>query len=175
MYQFLATVRSINNKNIIIIPEKISLDFPTRGMLMAKITILNQDLILPLEPTGYGNHYFNLDSFIENKILSNNLAYSKLELIITIDINQEWTEPILSDDIYLRFTELDVMKQWNSLTVKAKWEWVRFIQAATKESTRIKRILTVTDMLIQGKRRPCCFDTSRCSDPSISKSGKLLL
>jgi hypothetical protein len=55
----------------------------------------------------------------------------------------------------------------------ARWEWVRWVQATSNPSTRRRRIEMSVSKMDAGKRRPCCFDLSSCTDPSLAKSGKL--
>ena len=63
--------------------------------------------------------------------------------------------------------------QWNSLTTKARWEWLRWIRSTKNLDTRQKRINVACDKLQKGDKRPCCFDASRCTIPEVSKSGVL--
>ena len=55
----------------------------------------------------------------------------------------------------------------------ARWEWVRWINSTRVVKTRERRIEVGLSKLEDGKRRPCCFDLSSCTDPELSKSGKL--
>ena len=56
----------------------------------------------------------------------------------------------------------------------ARWEWVRWVGATKNPQTRERRVEVSIDKLRNGKRRPCCFDLSSCTDPELSKSGKLI-
>jgi uncharacterized protein YdeI (YjbR/CyaY-like superfamily) len=68
----------------------------------------------------------------------------------------------------------DLDEVWTSLTPMARWEWVRWIRATKSADTRARRVDVAISKLESGKRRPCCFDLSSCTDPELSKSGKLL-
>ena len=39
--------------------------------------------------------------------------------------------------------------------------------------TRQRRVDVTISKMTSGKRRPCCFDLSACTDPAVSKNGKL--
>ena len=56
----------------------------------------------------------------------------------------------------------------------ARWEWVRWVNATRNTETRERRIEVSLSKMRAGKRRPCCFNLSSCTDPELSKDGKLL-
>jgi uncharacterized protein YdeI (YjbR/CyaY-like superfamily) len=67
-----------------------------------------------------------------------------------------------------------VRESWTDITPMARWEWVRWVNATANPATRERRVEVSISKLDSGKRRPCCFDLSACTDPSVSKSGKLV-
>lgn len=92
----------------------------------------------------------------------------------TIEVTKDWPEPDIPQDIATALDIHELMAVWQSVTVKARWEWIRFIRSTKNPKTRLSRIATACDMLSQGKKRPCCFDHSRCTITDISKNGILL-
>ncbi|GAC1499940.1 MAG: hypothetical protein NVS1B14_03640 [Vulcanimicrobiaceae bacterium] len=46
---------------------------------------------------------------------------------------------------------------WKNLTPIARMDFLRWIDSAKKAETRIRRIERTCDMLVTGKRRPCCY------------------
>ena len=56
----------------------------------------------------------------------------------------------------------------------ARWEWVRWVSATGNPATRQRRVEVSVSKLTSGKRRPCCFDLSSCTDPDLSRNGKLV-
>ena len=46
---------------------------------------------------------------------------------------------------------------WEDITPLARNEWICWIESAKKEETRNKRIQWGCSSLIEGKRRPCCW------------------
>jgi hypothetical protein len=50
---------------------------------------------------------------------------------------------------------------------------VRWVDATANPATRQRRIEVSISKMNNGKRRPCCFDLSACTDPVLSKNGKL--
>jgi hypothetical protein len=63
---------------------------------------------------------------------------------------------------------------WKGITPMARWEWVRWINATRNLQTRERRVEVSLSKLRSGKRRPCCFDLAACTDPDLSKNGKLV-
>ena len=62
---------------------------------------------------------------------------------------------------------------WRDITPMARWEWVRWVNATANPVTRERRVEVTISKMESGKRRPCCFDLSACTDPAVSKNGKL--
>jgi len=63
---------------------------------------------------------------------------------------------------------------WNEITPMARWEWVRWVNATKNPDTRGRRVDVSISKMKSGKRRPCCFNLSACTDPDLSKNGRLL-
>ena len=63
---------------------------------------------------------------------------------------------------------------WNEITPMARWEWVRWVNATRNPDTRRRRVDVSISKMKSGKRRPCCFNLSACTDPDLSKNGRLL-
>jgi len=48
-------------------------------------------------------------------------------------------------------------KAWEEITPLARNEWICWITSAKKSETRMHRIERTCNELMQGKRRPCCW------------------
>lgn len=46
---------------------------------------------------------------------------------------------------------------WEDITPLARNEWICWIESAIKTETRDRRIRIMSENLIKGKRRPCCW------------------
>ncbi|HEY5184626.1 MAG TPA: YdeI/OmpD-associated family protein [Actinomycetes bacterium] len=66
-----------------------------------------------------------------------------------------------------------IRDMWRDITPMARWEWVRWVNATANPVTRERRVEVTISKMESGKRRPCCFDLSACTDPAVSKNGKL--
>ena len=50
-----------------------------------------------------------------------------------------------------------VLAMWNDLTPLARNEWICWITSVKKQETRKEHIKRLSEDLIKGKRRPCCW------------------
>ena len=166
---FEAKLSKIENHTIVKIPISSSQQLPSRGMVMIQGTINNKSFKAPLEPDGIGSHWLELTDIL--------MADTGLNIgqtaVFEIEPTDEWTEPIIPDDIMDAIMREGNIDHWNSLTTKARWEWLRWIRSTKNSQTRQKRINVACDKLQKGDKRPCCFDASRCTIPEVSKSGVL--
>lgn len=46
---------------------------------------------------------------------------------------------------------------WEDITPLARNEWICWIESAKKPETRARRIHILSENLLAGKRRPCCW------------------
>ena len=165
-FQLDALPETIGDMRILRIPPDISQAFPSRSLNMLGGTINGQPLVAPLEPDGAGSHML----LLEDRWVG--LEQDKIHL--DFDITPDWPEPEIPTDVREALDETGLMDTWHDLTVKARWEWLRWIRSTKVDATRRKRIAVAMSKLSQGDRRPCCFNSASCTIPELSKSGVLL-
>ena len=166
---FESELLKIEARNIIKIPLSSSQELPSRGMVMIQGTINNIFFKAPLEPDGKGSHWFEVSG-----VLSDELDVMVGQTVsLNIEPINEWTAPEIPEDIMDAVCKAGLINQWNGLTTKAQWEWLRWIRSTKNPATRQKRIDVACSKLQKGDKRPCCFDTTRCTIPEVSKSGVL--
>ena len=51
----------------------------------------------------------------------------------------------------------DLHEVWNDITPLARNEWICWVDSAKKVETRERRIRILSENLVAGKRRPCCW------------------
>ncbi len=159
---FTSKVITINSHTLVRIPQEISQEFPSRGMVLVKATIQDTTLPLVLEPDGQGSHWFMLD------------AKAGATLPITMEPSKDWPEPQVPDDIQQALkADQKAQQVWVKITPMARWDWIRWIRATKNPDTRKHRIEVACSKLRSGMRRPCCFNRSACTDPSVSNNGTL--
>lgn len=166
---FEAKLSTIRSQQVIIIPLDASKKLPSRGMVMVQGTMNNFPFKVPLEPDGKGSHWFE----VSNK-LSEDLKLEVGENIaLKIEPIKIWFEPEIPKDIIDEIEKANLMDRWNSITTKARWDWLRWIRATDNSETRKKRIDVACSKLQKGDTNPCCFDRTRCTISGVSKSGVL--
>lgn len=168
---FETKIISINQRRIVLFPQEASQSLPTRGMTMVQGTFNDVPFESDLEPDGKGSHWFKVGDVLTE------MARVDVGDGVTICTEplKEWYEPEVPSDLISALENETLLEFWASLTVKARWEWVRWIRFTNNPETRQNRIDVTCSKLHAGKRRPCCFDLSRCTDMDVSKSGVLNL
>lgn len=166
-----AIVQAINGRLIAPLPEEASAQLPSRGQVAMVGALDDHEVETVLEPDGRKGHWISLDGELVEALG----AADGARIAFTLTTAAQWPEPEVPEDLGAALDVADdVEHQWGSLTPMARWEWVRWVGATKNESTRAKRVDVSIDKLRKGSRRPCCFDLSSCTDPELSKSGKLI-
>ena len=171
MIQFEAKLVKIGSWTVLHLPKEASSKLPSRGIAMVKGTINGFPFITALEPDGRGSHWFEVDKTMREAIGAGAGDTVPLE----IEPTKEWPEPKVPEDIMNSFAaDPQAYALWMDVTPMARWEWIRWIRATNRLETRKRRIEIARSKLKAGERRPCCFNSSMCTEPSVSKNGVLL-
>jgi uncharacterized protein YdeI (YjbR/CyaY-like superfamily) len=95
---------------------------------------------------------------------------------LDIEVAKDWPEPSVPQDLATALADAPqgIRHLWNDITPMARWEWVRWVNATKNPDTRGRRVEVTISKMQSGKRRPCCFNLASCTDPDLSKSGRLL-
>lgn len=161
------TPLNIHQHIVLPIPQDISHELPSRGPVMIQGTLNGVWLVALLEPDGKKGHILLLEPPLAKAA---DVTVGK-RVSLDIELTQDWPEPEIPSDILSALEEADVIDVWQTLTVKARGEWLRWIRSTKVEATRQKRIGVAISKLGQGDRRPCCFNSAACTIPEIAKSG----
>jgi hypothetical protein len=168
---FMANLITIGSWTLVRLPESASVKLPSRGMTMVDGTINGFHIQAALEPDGKGSHWFRVDTMM----LEAARADVGDTVTVAIEPMKEWSEPEVPADLKRALMDNpQVYKQWMDITPLARWEWIRWIRATKQPETRKRRIEIACSKLNNGKRRPCCFNSSLCTEPDVSKNGVLL-
>ncbi|HMR00762.1 MAG TPA: YdeI/OmpD-associated family protein [Candidatus Gracilibacteria bacterium] len=162
---------TINDWTLMVLPKSASSKLPSRGLVLVQGTINGKEFKHPLEPDGKGSHWLQIDS----KMLKTIGAKSGDTVELSIESSKEWEEPNIPKDIKDALeADKKGMELWLDCTTKAHWEWIRWIRSTKNPDTRKIRIEKTISKLKSGKRAPCCFNMSMCTEPHVSKGGVLL-
>ena len=165
--EFKGKIIEVNDHIVVRLPEELNEGLPSKGMVMVEGTIDGHEFTLPLEPDGFFGHWLELNQDLVDQLEDKEL-YS-----FSINPIEDWKAPLIPKDILDEIESEGVSLEWDDVTVKAKWDWIRWIRFTKNPETRARRIDIMCSKLKNGDKRPCCFDRTRCTITEVSKSGKL--
>lgn len=169
--RFNAVLRAFKGRAILQLPEAASKKLPSRGQVAVQGTINGHTFRTVLEPDGNRGHWMNVDKRLQN------LAGVSADDTATVEVEpiKEWPEPNVPADLRraLSAGPPEIRELWEAITPMARWEWVRWVNATKNSDTRKRRVEVSISKMSHGKRRPCCFDLASCTDPDLSRNGKL--
>ena len=170
--RFDATLSAIAKWTILRLPEEASEKLPSRGQVAVQGRINGHRFQMVLEPDGNSGHWMRVDKKLQQTAGISTGDTATLEL----DSTKEWPEPNVPQDLEtaLAAAPRKIQHLWKDITPMARWEWVRWVNATKNPDTRKRRVEVTISKMNGGKRRPCCFDLASCTDPNLSKSGRLL-
>ena len=170
--RFDATLSLIDEWTILRLPERASENLPSRGQVAVQGTINGHRFHTVLEPDGSSGHWMRIDGDLQQT------AAISAGDTATVDIEplKDWPEPTVPQDFAtaLAAAPQKIQDLWNDITPMARWEWVRWVNATKSPDTRRRRVEVSVSKMNSGKRRPCCFDLASCTDPDVSRNGRLI-
>src|SRR5947209_11073085 len=170
--RFDATLDTIDKWTILRLPKKASENLPSRGQVAVQGTINGHRFQTVLEPDGSSGHWMGIDGQLQQTAAMRAGDTATLE----IEPLKDWPEPNVPQDFEEALTAAPqkIQEMWNEITPMARWEWIRWINATKNPATRKRRVEVSISKMASGKRRPCCFNLAACTDPDLSRNGRLL-
>jgi hypothetical protein len=170
--RFDATLSTINTSTVLRLPQTASKNLPSRGQVAVHGAISGVEFQTVLEPDGNSGHWMRVDDTLRRAAGISQGDVATLEIAVT----KNWPEPRVPQGLAkaLAAAPQNIRDLWNEITPMARWEWVRWVDATKNPDTRQRRVDVSISKLKSGKRRPCCFNLAACTDPDLSKSGRLL-
>jgi len=169
--RFDAAVYTIDKSTVLRLPQKASVKLPSRGQVAVEGTINGHRFQTVLEPDGNFGHLMKIDRTLQKS------AALSVGKIATLEIEsvKDWPEPTVPQDLKtaLAAAPKKIHDVWKEITPMARWEWVRWVNATSNPDTRKRRVEVSISKMKNGKRRPCCFNLASCTDPDLSKNGRL--
>jgi hypothetical protein len=168
---FDATLYTVDRSTILRLPEKASGKLPSRGQVAVRGTINGHEFQTVLEPDGSEGHWMKVDEQLRHAS-----GVSAGETVtLDIEATEHWPEPDVPWDLQtaLAGAPQRIHDLWKDITPMARWEWVRWVNATNNPETRKRRVEVSLSKMKSGKRRPCCFDLSACTDPKLARNGRL--
>ena len=170
--RFNATLRTIDKWTVLRLPEKASEKLPSRGQVAVHGTINGHGFQTVLEPDGDFGHWMRIDGKLRHTAALSAGDTATLE----IESLKDWPEPNVPQDLEaaLAIAPQKIQHLWKGITPMARWEWVRWVSATQNPDTRKRRVEVSISKMKSGKRRPCCFNLAACTDPNLSRGGRLI-
>ncbi len=170
--RFDATLQATAGPTILRLPQAASKELPSRGQVAVRGTINGCAFETVIEPDGDFGHWIRIDARLQQAAG----AGPDDQAVVEVEPTDEWPEPIVPQDLREALSDAPraVRDLWQAITPMARWEWVRWVKATKNPSTRTRRVEVSVSKLTFGQRRPCCFNLAACTDPDLSKSGKLV-
>jgi len=169
--RFDATLSTIGKWTILRLPEKASKVLPSRGQVAVRGTVNGHEFQTVVEPDGSFGHWIKVDRTLQQ------VAAARAGDTATVELEPvlEWPEPRVPRDLKsaLAAAPETIKEMWKDITPMARWEWVRWVNETRNPDTRKRRVEVTISKMQHGKRRPCCFNLAACTDPDLSRSGKL--
>jgi hypothetical protein len=169
--RFDATLYTIDKLTILRLPENASGKLPSRGQVAVRGTINGHGFQTVLEPDGNFGHWMRIDRKLQQTAALSAGDTATLEM----ESHKDWPEPNVPWDLKtaLAAAPEKIQDLWKGITPMARWEWVRWVNATPNSDTRKRRVEVSISKMKSGKRRPCCFNLAACTDPNLSKNGRL--
>lgn len=169
--RFEGRLTTIDDTSLVRLPGAASGQLPSRGQVAVHATIDGHPFETVVEPDGRRGHWVRIDRPLRRAVGVDLGDTAQL----TLEVAREWPEPAVPEDlsVALATAPAKIRDLWHDLTPMARWEWVRWVQATRNPETRQRRVEASVSKLDGGKRRPCCFDLSSCTDPDLARNGKL--
>ena len=169
--RFDAALYTLDKATVLRLPEEASRKLGSRGQVAVEGTINGHGFQTVLEPDGYFGHWMRIDGKLQRAAALRAGDSAALE----IESRKDWPEPNVPRDLEsaLAAAPQKIQDLWKDVTPMARWEWVRWVNATQNAETRKRRVEVTISKMKNGKRRPCCFNLAACTDPILSKNGKL--
>jgi hypothetical protein len=161
----------IDTSTILRLPDKASRRLPSRGQVAVRASIDGYEFPTVVEPDGLKGHWMKVDEELRHAA---GIGTGD-RVSVVIEPTRDWPEPVVPPDLAEALTGAPqkIKDIWDDITPMARWEWVRWVNATASPVTRRRRVEVTISKMDDGKRRPCCFDLSACTDPALSKNGRL--
>jgi hypothetical protein len=161
----------IDGAHLVRLPEPASRQLPSRGQVAVEATLGGHAFDTVVEPDGRQGHWIRVDHPLV--VAASLHPGDTIELVLRVAA--QWPEPVVPPDLAQALAKAPerIRDVWSDITPMARWEWVRWVQATRNPATRQRRVDVSISKMDSGKRRPCCFDLSSCTDSELSRSGKL--
>ncbi len=169
--RFEATLYAIDGHAIRRLPEKAGNQLPSRGQVPVQAAVNGHACQTVAGPDGESGHWVRIGAKQQRAAALRAGDTAEVGLVPLGD----WPEPAVPRDLQAALAAAPdrIQELWKAITPMARWEWVRWVNATRNPGTRPRRVEACISKMQASKRRPCCCNLAACTDPDLSKNGKL--
>ncbi|QIL91286.1 YdeI/OmpD-associated family protein [Microbulbifer harenosus] len=141
----------------VVLPKDVSDTLPRRGRTTVEGLLNGHAFQVTLEPDGKLSHWLKVGKELQQA------AGVAAGDSVTLEIRpvEKEPEPEVPGDLQQALAaNPEARSSWEATTTIARVDWIHWIVSAKQAKTRVKRINDACNMLAEGKKRVCCFDTS---------------
>jgi len=170
--RFGAKLYTIDKWTCLRLPQTASRKLPSRGQVAMQGTIDGRPFQTVLEPDGSFGHWMRIDGTLRRAAALRAGDTATLE----IEPRKDWPEPDVPQDLKraLAAAPQKIQDLWTGLRRWRAGSGFAGSNATPNPDTRKQRVEVSISKMKGGKRRPCCFNLAACTDPNLSRSGRLM-
>lgn len=149
----------------LVLPKTISDLLPRRGRTSVSGTLNGHPFQATLEPDGQLSHWLKVSQALQD---ASAVSYGDMVTVHIAPADPE-PEPQVPDDLRQALAASPAATAtWKDTTTLARLDWIHWVESAKQAKTRARRVENACEMLAEGERRVCCFDSSGYYSKSLS-------
>lgn len=151
--------------SFLVLPKSVSDTLPRRGRTSVEGTLNGHRFEATLDPDGQLSHWLKVDEQLREA------SGAEVGDTVSVEISpvENEPEPAVPADLEKALeASPEASATWEATTTLARLDWIHWIESPKRAKTRQKRIANGCDMLAEGKKRVCCFDSSGHYSNSLS-------
>lgn len=149
----------------LVLPKTVSDTLPRRGRVAVQGSLNDSPFQATLEPDGQLSHWLKVSEELRRA------ANAEVGAMVNVQIspaNPE-PEPQPPQDLWDALTASPAaLVTWKGTTTLARVDWIHWVESAKQAATRKHRVANACEMLSDGHKRVCCFDSSGFYSKSLS-------
>lgn len=149
----------------LVLPKSASAPLPRRGRTTVEGSLNGQPFQATLEPDGQLSHWLKVPEALRK---ASGAEVGDTVTVVIRPLNEEPNPEVPADLQEALDASPEARATWEATTNLARLDWIHWIESPKTAKTRQKRVDSGREMLAEGKKRVCCFDSSGHYSKSLS-------